>query len=644
MSIRAISFRKSILALIGLGMSAALAACGGGSGSSNNPSPSTPKVAWTTAPPSAVSSGSPVPLAVSITGDTSDKGIEWSCSPTNCGTFNNNNGPISTTYTAPVVTTTQTVTITAASISDSSANVTANVTVNAPLVPDGNYVFSLSGTDKATTSISPHSPYYVAGVFTVANGAITTGEQDSVDNAHFQTEQINPIGSGITQNTDGSLLINLALSCAAGSSCSGGVEIFLASFLPQNSKKAFLTEFDASAAASGTLELQDPTAAIAAPLHGYAFAVNGIDESGYPAAIGGVIDVLSAGTISQPNSFFDINDDAQGTDTVSIDQSFIQSESTVSTLPDGFGRVVFDMVPSTTSLLQFSLAGYIVDSSHMQLVETADISNSVRNGFDGTLGGMALSQGTNNGTFSSAAISGQSYVLGLNGSFFNFQTVGPLQAAALLTFNADSSVSGFVSTDGNSESPAAIVAATGPNYVVDPRGKVTLGGLSVFSQPRPFDPGIYLDGNGHALAITLDQSNPGDVLEGPGFQQTGGGSFTASSFNGKYGVEATGWDVNLAGEFDAVGTITATGSSNTFSGTVDLNWLFSSTPTYPGLSVSGTLTAAATGIFSGTITGLDVTTPTNSDEFNFYLIDPTGDSIAIETDSNQTTLIYLNQQ
>jgi hypothetical protein len=39
-----------------------------------------------------------------------------------------------------------------------------------------------------------------------------------------------------------------------------------------------------------------------------------------------------------------------------------------------------------------------------------------------------------------------------------------------------------------------------------------------------------------------------------------------------------------------------------------------------------------------------VTTKTNSDAFSFYLIDSTGDFIAIETDNNQLTLGYFNQK
>jgi hypothetical protein len=60
--------------------------------------------------------------------------------------------------------------------------------------------------------------------------------------------------------------------------------------------------------------------------------------------------------------------------------------------------------------------------------------------------------------------------------------------------------------------------------------------------------------------------------------------------------------------------------------------------------VSGTFTAAASGIFTGTLTGLDVTTVTNGDAFAYYLVDPTR-VIGIETDPNQLTLgFFLLQQ
>jgi hypothetical protein len=138
-----------------------------------------------------------------------------------------------------------------------------------------------------------------------------------------------------------------------------------------------------------------------------------------------------------------------------------------------------------------------------------------------------------------------------------------------------------------------------------------------------------------------------DALGGLSFQQSGS-SFTTASFNGVSVLGATGVDISNIGEFDAVGPVTVNDSAATLSGTADLNWVNSAGPTYPDLTLSGTLSTAngtpANGVFTGTITGLDVTTKTNADAFTFYLIDSTGDFLAIETDPNQLTLGYFIQK
>jgi hypothetical protein len=647
MTIRTVTFRQLILLLISSSMCAFLVACAqNGNGGSSSSSGSI-TVTLSTAPPATMTTGAGTPLAAQITGDTTNSGVVWSCSPGNsaatCGQFSSNDS-LQTNYTAPNVT--GNVTITVSSVHQSSASANASVTITPPLLADGIYVFSLSGTDTVKTVNNTLSAYYLTGAFKVANGAITAGEQDSADVSSYGTsEQINPNGSSITQTSDGNLQIVLTIICPGQGCTTGvnGVETFNASFLPQNSKKANLIEFDASASASGTLELQNSTAASTSPVNGYAFAVNGLDglnplgEGQNPAAIGGVIDIPVVGQVSQANSVFDINDNGA----VQVNQAFALASSVMA--PDSFGRVEFELVPASSTLASFYLAGYIVDATHIQLIETR------KDSFQGTLGGIAFSQGTNTGNFYSPSIAGDSYVFGLTGSHLTNGTAAPLQIAALLTFNSDTSISGFVSSSQVPQSPFSITAAAAPNYMVGTTGRVAVSGLTV--GPNDFTPALYLDGNGHAMAITVDTLNvaAGHVLEGVGFQQSGG-TLTAEFFNGKYGIDATGWDGETLGELDAIGDITATGSSGTFSGTVDLNWLNSSTPTRPGLAVTGDITAtgnaAANGIFTGTITGLDVTAPTDSEQFNFYLIDPAGDAIAIETDTNtnQLTLLFLNQQ
>jgi len=106
-------------------------------------------------------------------------------------------------------------------------------------------------------------------------------------------------------------------------------------------------------------------------------------------------------------------------------------------------------------------------------------------------------------------------------------------------------------------------------------------------------------------------------------------------------MNATGADPQSEAELDAVGPVTA-GSSGSFAGRVDLNWLFH-TGAVPDLTVSGTFTASSSGAFTGTITGLDVNSPTNNDAFTYYIIDTTK-VVAIETDSNQLTLVYFEIQ
>lgn len=501
-------------------------------------------------------------------------------------------------------------------------------------LPDGNYVFSLagSGTAAAAGANIAHPLYFVAGVFTVSGGVITAGEQDITDYVTNDPDQINPTGSTISKTSDGNLQIVLTTcqkaACASADQHVGvnGVETLDGAFLPLNSNKAFITEFDDSFSGSGTLELQ--SADSTTPSGGYAFGLYGLDKSGNPVTIGGVLDIASSpvGVIQGLGSIFDLNDIAASSPATL--QSF--SSGSVSA-PDSFGRLTFTLNPApSTGLSPIILVGYNVDADHIRLVETDD-------GYQGSLGGTALYQGANTALFSLASISGDSYVVGLNG-FEKANNGVPLQVAGVFTFNSDGSVTGFLNHNDDTVSGVQAPLAVSGTYTVDGTGRVTV------SLPGPRTIQLYLDGNGHALAATMDST---DTLGGLGFQQSGS-SFSTTSFNGASVVNATGWDINKTGEIDAVGPVTTSGSAGTFSGTVDLNWLNSTGPTYPDLSVSGTLStangAAANGVFTGTITGLDVTTKSNSDAFSFYLIDSTGDFIAIETDANQLTLGYFNQQ
>jgi hypothetical protein len=496
--------------------------------------------------------------------------------------------------------------------------------VVAPLA-DGNYVFNVAGLDNTDDSV-----YFVSGVVTIAGGVITGGEQDFVDFNATLTDSINPTGSSIGTTADGNL--QMILTTCNGTDCTSadtfigvaGVETFNGSVLPNNTAKAFISEFDTSASGSGEIALQDPTAAAAAPSLGYAFVLNGVDTDYNALAIGGVLNVDGAGTISGTGSIFDANDGNSST----TFQGETLGASTVSA-PDAFGRVTVTLNPTdAVDFFQIVLAGYIVDANHITLVESFDT-------FVGTTGGVAYSQGASTGTFNTASASGNSYVVGMVGA----DTAGFLQTVGLFTPGA-TSVTGFIDfNDLTGSEPVSPDPVTAPAYTVDTTGRVTIANLTD-GDGTTFNLQLYLDGNGHALAVTLDAT---DVLGGSGYQQVGGGAFAAGSFTGAYALGATGIDAVFGDELDAVGPVTATGAGGTFAGTVDLNWLFN-TGAVPNLPVSGTYTSNANGVFTGTITGLDVNTSTSADAFSYYLFDAAGDNIAIETDTNQLTLGLFKQQ
>jgi hypothetical protein len=178
-------------------------------------------------------------------------------------------------------------------------------------------------------------------------------------------------------------------------------------------------------------------------------------------------------------------------------------------------------------------------------------------------------------------------------------------------------------------------------YTVDPTGRVTLSNLD--SNDGVTFAGItlqlYLSGGSRVAANAMDGF---DSWSGPAKVQTGGGSFTAGSLSGTYGLVTTGFDLPgfYAGfETDSVGFFTADGVSAFNPGAVDQNLLFGAQNA--DVSYTGTFSADPSGIFTGTLTGLDVSTPANVDSFSYYLIDSTS-GVAIETDPNQLTLGFFN--
>lgn len=583
-----------------------VAGCGA---SGNGPNPSGITVTISNVPASIVIAASSSIAAV-VSNDSTSSGVTWTvaCGGSACGsispTSGGGNNP-NTIYTAPSsIPSGGSVTITATSVADSTATAAVTIAITAkptPVVADGNYVYRLTGEDM-------NGPYFAAGVFTVSNGAISAGEQDYIDPAGGSDNRLVGASSSLTAASNG----NFQLVLATGNSHLGvnGVETFRGTLV--SATHAQISEFDASAAAGGTLDLQTSTDA---PAGGYAFNLGGVDgeENPSPLFIGGIL-TINGSSISVANSVFDYFDGG------SVGQNQRFTSGTVSA-PDSLGRTTITLTPTQASGgMEFQLIGYIVGPNRIQFVESAtDV-------LGGRLGGTALGQGANAGNFSAASVGGNTYV---------FMAVGEDAPNGGATFaggfslNPDDTVSGVLAyNDGVYRQGPQI---TGGNWSVDSLGRVALTNVTTSGSKignGPFAFQLYLDGNGNALEVGNDAI---EGSTGAAFVQT-----TSQVNPGKYAIAAQGVaGVSPFPAWAAVGPVSLDSSLN-WSGFTDYNVL-TGTPV-PSRALFGT-TNAAEGLFS--IHGLNATTSTPSaPEFGYY---PINDSsvLAIELDNNQLGLFIM---
>jgi hypothetical protein len=531
-----------------------------------------------------------------------------------------------------------------AAVSGVSTAAAFNLTSATLALGAGNYVFSLNGTDANGVF------YTMAGVISVnSSGAITAGEQDFSDYEYFVSAEAITGGSIAPSSTTGDGNFAVTLQFADPYINNGACTVtFDASVV--SASEARLTEFDSWATSSGRMDLQAQS--ISSPTGGWAFTLGGADYYDYPIAVGGVVNVDGAGTISGTGSIFDINDGG----TLTTSQLF--TASTVSATPDQYGLVTFALNSSSIPVNNTGsptagiiLDGYIVDSGHIRLVE-----NWMSDDLDATTGGTALAQ-TGTGTFSSSSVSG-AYVVGSTG----YDDYGPLQTLGALTFNSDGSVTGnfslndmtYLSPQGGTTLAAESTlcssgSATTACYTIDGPGVGNDGGTGRVTISNVTDQAtfgynleLYLTGNGEALVISLDNgsavsSTGADVLSGIGAQQASG-TFTAASFNGNYTFNATQAVPNSGTyyEQDAIGAVNANGGN--LAGFVDVNEAGTTAtpiPT-PFLPVAGNFAVTTTNsVLTGTTA--DPVVNGQQDTFTYYLVD--GNTAAgIENDTFQLTL------
>jgi hypothetical protein len=569
-------------------------------------------------PPASIQVNTAASLLAAIANDVSaNPQIQWSvsCNATACGSFN----PGTTTNEAPAAFTAPaaippggTVTVTATSVTDPTKSVSASIAITAstPTLANGTYVFQLSGLVGTQAN-------FTTGVFAASNGTITGGEQDSInyssdsDGSPFAFPSLLKItGGSYAPISSGNLQVSLQLGPDAVETLTGTLT---------SSAQGFVAAINGSPA-SGTLDLQTTTAV---PSGGYALSLFGGDQYTNAAWIGGILNIDNPGAISGAGSILDVIDSQPG---YSGTQSL--GASTIST-PDATGRVQLQLLPASPSTLPpLYLTGYIIDSTHIRLIETGDLNDNTN--FQGVLGGTALGQGTSTGQFAITSIAGSSYVFGAQGN----DTHGTLQLAGVFTPKADGTLTGTLNwndlTNNSTQTPLPFTGT----YTVDPTGRVTLSNLTDGST---FNYGfhLYLAANNNALLLSNDKN---DIFSGQSFQQQTA-AFPPAAFSGNYGLNATTYiSSNSYGTLEPVNTI-GTLASDASTGTNAVAGFASTSGLPANFAITGTFSPTPNGIFEGTLAGFNPASRTTAGNFTMYLVDST-QAILIETDNKQLNLGY----
>ena len=580
-----------------------LAGCGGGGGGNIAPAVN---IAFATAPPSSVLTNAAAQLAATVSNDSTAAGVNWTikCGSSQCGTLSaaHTASGAQTVYTAPAtVPAPAEVTITATAAADATQQVSGTVTVNAApptaaALADGTYIYHFSGQDEDGAD-------FVAGAFTVQNGAIIAGEQDFTDTDSTATDTLNPSTSSISRQ-GGNIQIVLDTK-DPGVGVNGVVTLRGAVVSPT---RVLISEFDASASGSGALDLQTGAAA---PTGSYAFYVSGWGSSDAGIAIGGVLSIDS-GAINTSNSVFDIN---SGLTFIRQGQSF--ASGTVSA-PDSFGRITLTLSPSVASGVQaFVLTGY-VNGNQIQLVESqADALNAYT-------GGVALSQGTYAGTFTttSPAVAGVSYAFGASG----YDANGTTMLAGGIALHSDGTVSGSMALNDLVNSFGFTI--NGGTYTVDPTGRVTVSNVTSSSYTGALSFQLYLDGNGNALELGVDNTQ---VTGAQAYAQTA----ASDVYSGAFAAAAQGFwtaSATIYPSWSAAGVTTITaGAFSGFSDYTLQNPDGSFSPTAE-VALSGTADTSR-GLFL--LNGLNASGFQGESAYGYYPIDANR-VIAVQVDGLKT--------
>lgn len=600
-------------------MISGLVACNSGSTFNvQNPPPppaSDLSIAFQSQPATTIAVGLSLSVVAVVSNDPNNNGVDWALScpsgvaPGNCGTLSLTHTASGTAniYTAPAsvnLNNLSGVNLIAYATANHVVNTFASFTVTSfdSGFKAGNYVLQAQG-----------SGGQFAGVLTLDGaGNITAGEQTIDFFGESVTDQGLTGNYFVGNDGRGTITIN-------DPDPGIGSEIFALVFLNNAADQALISVISGPIiSATGTM---DPQTSTAAPYGSFAFVASGtalyyINSAALPVAFGGVLNIAS------PTSISGVADELFGK---KINAEDVAITGTFTTVPnDPFGTVIFNWTapfgPPSSPQTNLQFTAYIVDATHLQLIET---DQSVGAGF-GATAGIAIGQGSAAGNFGNASLpGGTSYVFGVTGQDLSTNATNngslpdTLTAAGLLQADGSGNLTaGFTdisllynTAQGTNVTPqtgaqisAHIVSGT---YAVDANGRALFNNFVFDPSPRHgYDPTLFLYLTGlsgtsdpAALVLAAGDTTIGSIYypsigTGVAYQQ----STAAATFLGDYGMSFTQQngtenDGTAAMTVNAASTPAVSGFADTSSGGQGNSFLGTFSGPTSAVPFSGTLYA-----------------------------------------------------
>ncbi|MGH9741670.1 MAG: hypothetical protein ACRD51_04890 [Candidatus Acidiferrum sp.] len=458
---------------------------------------------------------------------------------------------------------------------------------------DGQYAFSMSGTDASTGS---EVPFARVGSF-IANGegGITGGVEDvNLILGGGGANELGFTGGSYTVNSDGRGTLSLIDST--------GTLTF--SIALTSSSSGYLVDMptDGLSAGNGSFVKQNPNDFLLSAFSGsYAFDFSGVDPQENPESIVGQLvsnGNLGLSGIADDNDGAQINGGMAGGAAISGNYNY----ATIASDLTNFGRG------------QITIGGitgvfYVVGPSQIKFMETSS---------GGTLAGDAFVQ--SNIPTTAAAISG-GFVYVMGGS----DTSGPFVRGGKISSSGGNLSSILVDTN-NAGMQNSSTASTG-TYTIDPAG--TGRGTITFSASGLKDPFTYVFYMVSPTQAYIQDQSQGIVEDGSLLAQ-GSGTITDSSLAGAYALNWSGVlsTSSGSGEEDVIGETTLT--SGSFTGNTDLNE-FASGKQFTDVSVTGALTLSSD--------------PTGHDTFKLtFQTNPSTSAVAFAYVANNNTVLLMTTQ